>query len=78
MDKYLKRKLTQSDLGPEENPDPDEGPSMSSGQKKAKRLSLPQWKLSNSAMIPSKLKRHLATKHPSLLNKDTDYFVQLH
>ncbi|XP_028646170.1 olfactory receptor 1019-like [Erpetoichthys calabaricus] len=38
MDKYLKRKSKQSELGPGENCDPDEGPSMSSGQKKAKRF----------------------------------------
>ena len=32
MDKYLKRKSTQSDLGLEENSNPDEGPRMSTGQ----------------------------------------------
>lgn len=41
MDKYLKIKSTQSDLGPEE--DPDEGPGMSSDWKKAKKMSSRQY-----------------------------------
>lgn len=32
--KYLRRKISQSDLGPGENSNPDEGASISSGQKK--------------------------------------------
>jgi len=34
-------------------------------------------KLSNESMVPSKLKRHLSSKHSHLLGKDKNYFIRL-
>ena len=43
MDKYLKRRSTNSELGPGQNSDPDDCTSMSGGEKKAKTVSSRQY-----------------------------------
>ena len=43
MDKYLKRKSTNSELGPGQNSDTDECTSMSGGEKKVKTVSSRQY-----------------------------------
>ena len=43
MEKFLKRKNANSELGPGQNSDPDEGPSMTGGQKKANTVSSRQY-----------------------------------
>ena len=43
MEKFLKRKNAKSELGPGQNSDPDEGPCMTGGQKKASTVSSRQY-----------------------------------
>ena len=43
MEKFLKRKNANSELGPGQDSDTGEGPSMSGGKKKAKTVSLRQY-----------------------------------
>lgn len=83
--KFLKRKNADSELDPRQNPDPDEGPSMSGGQKKAKMSSkvsgarqYNESYLSFGFIFSRDATAPTPTKHPSLQNKNVGYFVRLH
>ena len=84
MDKFLKRKHKKEDDNPSQkakvvrkyNPDFIKYGFVNGGSEKEPRAQCVECglTLSNEALKPSKLQRHLETKHPTLVGKPTEFF----